>query len=282
MRSIFVPKTLNQSDSPACVDLQVGPSSTEMHWHSCAEIIHMRRGSALVFSAEKWETLKEGDTIFLPPGHLHCCHCTDESAHRVVIGFEESLIPKTSAKNDISHAPFYSEAFHKLLIFEQNELFNRLFTRLYELSHERTTKSELERLITVERIFLEMLSVWETKGILKPSVRKSETVSKIQEIIARDFSTSLTAVGVAKELNISYSYMATLLSRELGASFGELLLLERIDATKRMLLTTDMSITEIALEAGFTDSSYFIKKFRATTGTTPYKYRTNNLKNIYK
>ena len=75
--------------------------------------------------------------------------------------------------------------------------------------------------------------------------------------------------------------MATLLSREVGTSFVELLLSERINAAKKLLLTTDMSITDIALDTGFSDSSYFIKKFRRSTGITPYKYRIENLKKFF-
>ena len=90
----------------------------------------------------------------------------------------------------------------------------------------------------------------------------------------------ITATGIANRLNISYSHMANLLRWELGCSFGDLLLRKRVDDAKRLLLTTDLSITEIALNTGFTDSSYFIRKFSHLVGITPLKYRTENLKRI--
>ena len=280
MKSIFVPKELNKSDTAACIDIQSGASSTDMHWHSCAEIIHMSRGEALVFVAEKWETLKTGDTVFLPPGHLHCCHCKDNQAGRVVIGLEKGLIPTVNSQNDISHIPFYSSVFQNNLIFKDNKELISLFTSLEEMKNKSGIHVELARLITVERIYLEMLTLWENMGLIVSSSIKNTTVIKIQEILSRDFSEELTAKDVAKRLNISYSYMATLLSRELNSSFSELLLSERINAAKRLLLTTDMSITDIALDTGFGDSSYFIKKFRIAAGITPYQYRSLNLKRI--
>ena len=281
MKSIFIPKALNQSDSAACIDIQNGASSTDMHWHSCAEIIYMRRGEALIFVSERWETLLEGDAVFLPPGHLHCCHCTDEKASRVVIGLEEGLIPKISTKNDISHLPFYSKTFHQMLIFRNEITLMELFSVLEEIHSEKSVGTVLARLITVERIFCEMISLWENVGLMSFSACISDTVAKIQNIISSEFASPITATDVARRINISYSHMATILSRELNTSFSELLLNERINAAKRLLLTTDMSITEIALDAGFTDSSYFIKKFHKFTGTTPHKYRTENLKRIY-
>ena len=44
MKNIFLPKELNKNDATSiCVDKQSGEMSTEMHWHSCAEIIHVQR-----------------------------------------------------------------------------------------------------------------------------------------------------------------------------------------------------------------------------------------------
>ena len=42
---------------------------------------------------------------------------------------------------------------------------------------------------------------------------------------------------------------------------------------KSLLTTTDMRITDIALETGFYDHAHFIRSFRAATGQTPAIYR---------
>ena len=46
----------------------------------------------------------------------------------------------------------------------------------------------------------------------------------------------------------------------------------RIERSCYQLLTTNLSVTEIAFENGFNDLSYFIKTFRKYKGTTPKKY----------
>ena len=90
MKKQFVSKPLTESGMAIDgLHVQDSPSSTGIHWHSCAEIIHLRRGSALVFVAERWERLVGGDTVLIPPGHLHCCRCTDPDAIRVVVGLDE-------------------------------------------------------------------------------------------------------------------------------------------------------------------------------------------------
>ena len=49
----------------------------------------------------------------------------------------------------------------------------------------------------------------------------------------------------------------------------------RIEKAKPLLLHSDSSVTEIALEVGFNNTSYFIKKFQQATGMSPHKFRRN-------
>ena len=278
MKSIFLPKEINKSDgSPVCYDVQSIPIKTEIHWHSCAEIIHMQKGEALIFSNESWSTLCEGDTVFFPPGHLHCCHCTDEGAKRIVIGLEEKLFPYLGKEHELALSPFNGDCIKNYLSVPQSQSLNLLFSQLEARNGSVVMHDKLTDMIIIQSIYCELLKFWESVGVICEAGEKSSIVRQVQKIIESRFSEPLEANRVARELNISYSYLSTLLHRELKTNFGDLLLKARIDASKKLLLTTDMSITDIALESGFTDSSYFIKKFRTYTGTTPHKYRSDNL-----
>jgi len=47
----------------------------------------------------------------------------------------------------------------------------------------------------------------------------------------------------------------------------------RIGEAQNQLISTNLSIAEIAEKAGFTDTSYFDVMFRKKVGTSPRKYR---------
>ena len=47
----------------------------------------------------------------------------------------------------------------------------------------------------------------------------------------------------------------------------------RLDEGSRLLLHTELPITEIALRCGYTDHSAFSRQFRALTGLSPSQYR---------
>jgi len=278
MKSDFLPQSLNKSVAAACVAVEIGASSTDMHWHDCAEMIHMKKGEALLFLGEKWHTVRPGETVFIPVGQIHCCHCEDKTAHRIVVGLHEELLPRTES-GDAALCPFHSDADSMRCIFDSESTLPELFSSIEE-KEAPGVAAELERLIKIGQIYTEMLKIWERDGHLGEMAERCDTVKRVLRIISERSCEPLCAEKVAQELNVSYSYMAALLKRELSQSFGELLLSERIVNAKRLLLTTDRSITYVGLDCGFTDSSYFIKKFRAATGTTPHRYRKENLRRL--
>lgn len=86
---------------------------------------------------------------------------------------------------------------------------------------------------------------------------------------------ALRASLVAERLRISPRYLHALFE-ESGRSIGTRILaarLERCHATLRDARSAHRSIAEIALEAGFSDVSYFTRAFRRRFGMTPRDLR---------
>jgi transcriptional regulator GlxA family with amidase domain len=58
-----------------------------------------------------------------------------------------------------------------------------------------------------------------------------------------------------------------------GMTFVKYLTHLRVAHAHRLLTTTDLPISEIAVSAGFCDQSYFDRRFRQHYGETPRKVR---------
>jgi len=80
----------------------------------------------------------------------------------------------------------------------------------------------------------------------------------------------------AAAAGLSVSRALHLLKEETGMSFTEHLRRARVEFAKYMLLDSDHSIAEIALEAGFADQSHFTRQFREVEQTTPRRFRAEN------
>ena len=80
-------------------------------------------------------------------------------------------------------------------------------------------------------------------------------------------------VELAAAASMSVYQLDRRMKRLFGLSTGQWLLKTRIDRASRQLIETDLSITDIALDAGYRDHSAFTRQFRRTTGQTPSEFR---------
>lgn len=102
----------------------------------------------------------------------------------------------------------------------------------------------------------------------------SEPKSALEVAIRqRLVETNFSLKGLAHDLGFNANYLSSLIKKELGQSFQDYVLAERIKLAKKYLLTTDLKIYEIAEAVGFEDMNYFSQRFKQVTGQTPRAFR---------
>jgi len=79
--------------------------------------------------------------------------------------------------------------------------------------------------------------------------------------------------GLARRLGLSTRQTARLVRGESGRSFRELKAVARIERARKLLASSDLSILEVALRAGWNSASQFHEAFRSHVGVTPARYR---------
>jgi transcriptional regulator GlxA family with amidase domain len=60
----------------------------------------------------------------------------------------------------------------------------------------------------------------------------------------------------------------------LKRGFSEYLLLTRLKKAAVLLAETELPVTRVAMDTGFSTASYFIQRFREYQGTTPRRFRS--------
>ena len=98
-------------------------------------------------------------------------------------------------------------------------------------------------------------------------------VRKALQYIAANYDSPLTLPEVAAQLGVSPNYFSTLFHKTVGVSFREHLCRVRVEQSKRLLLSTQYPLNDIAVAVGFSDQSYYCKVFKRITGLSPGQYR---------
>jgi AraC-like DNA-binding protein len=103
------------------------------------------------------------------------------------------------------------------------------------------------------------------------------TVRDVIRVLAQKYTDpDLDLDQVAKELPISPKRLSRILNQQVGISFRQLLRDVRIEEAKRILTTRRVTVKEVAALVGFSDSHYFSRSFRESTGlkASDYQART--------
>jgi len=102
-----------------------------------------------------------------------------------------------------------------------------------------------------------------------------ELVNEAKLLLNSSVHEAPSLVGLAKSLSTSPFHLSRVFKRELGVGLAEYSAQLRVHAAADRLARTKSSIGEIAAGLGFSSPSYFVYRFRQTTGLTPMQYRVN-------
>jgi len=98
-------------------------------------------------------------------------------------------------------------------------------------------------------------------------------VRKAMAYVQQNYQESLSRQDLARYVGMSDDYLTYCFRQELGMTPIAYLNRYRITQAKRLLKESDRTITQIALEVGFSDSGYFSRVFRREAGMSPDAFR---------
>ncbi len=101
----------------------------------------------------------------------------------------------------------------------------------------------------------------------------SVSFNKAFEYMDQHLAENIKREDVARHVSISSSHFAHLLSTYTGKSFRKILTELRVEKAAQLLNQSNRSLSEIALECGFSDQSHFSRVFSKATSQSPGDYR---------
>lgn len=102
---------------------------------------------------------------------------------------------------------------------------------------------------------------------------RNQTISKAIQYIRKHYKECIGVKDVAEEVGLSLYHFSRLFKKETGCAPHDFIVIMRMNAAKKLLKTTELSIEEIALKIGYEYSASFVNAFTRRVGVTPKKFR---------
>lgn len=129
--------------------------------------------------------------------------------------------------------------------------------------------------IAVRRLDREGASAlrFEEPPAVRADPRTWNIVRTVLEYCEGNYRKGIGLSDVAEALGYSPSYLSRLVTRHLGHSLSEQIQSRRMQAARHLLENSDLPISSVADELGYSDPSHFSRAFNRATGISPKAYR---------
>ena len=249
------------------------------HWHVEVEFITVLRGNLKLLLNGQVVQLDENTSAFIPGGVIHG-------------GFPKE--PDVVYKCMVLNIDHFLQAFPSKPV--NSTLFNNSFTSIFQSIPNDSTAGQIIidmfDEITAKRPGYEFFitgNLWRffgavyRDGLFYEEQEECSTMQYAKQFkqalrkIRDEYYMPLTLQEVSGAANMAPKYFCRIFRKITGQTFVEYLNHYRIDRAVEQMYTSDKSLTEISLQCGFNELSYFSRIFRKYKGVSPREFRQNNV-----
>lgn len=251
------------------------------HWHNDLEFSYVTKGHMLYSVNGEVTELNEGDMIFVNSARLHYGFWEQKEECEflcVLLGLEllsdvpDSVISKLIGNNSPSYIIFNGSD------IEDKAIINRL-TRLNTICEQQKDGYEFS---AVSLCYETANSLFERCTVsakeLPENSRKLSELHAMIGFIQKHYTEKLSLADISAAGQVCRSKCFDLFKEFVGKTPFDYLSEYRISKSLDLLKGGDMNVTQVALNCGFGNPSYYAEVFRKYIGQSPKKYQQDLLR----
>lgn len=252
------------------------------HRHDFCELVIVTQGHAFQCLEKREFPVTAGDVFLLQGQQEHYFHGRENlDLINVMYDPQKAGLPE----NELRRMPGYCAMFLLEPAYRRTHRFeSRLHLRRIPLARAEELAAEMDRELTdrrpgfeaAARAKLTELLVFLSRAYTETDTTEAAALLRVGHVIGaleNDFSRDWKLEDLLEIAHMSRSNLMRVFRRATGQTPIDYLIRLRVQKAMRRLLDTDLPITDIALETGFSDSNYFTRQFRKALGETPTAYR---------
>ena len=253
----------------------------EPHVHNHYELFYLNKGSCNFFIKSHFYNLVPGSVLIIPPNTTHSVHYTSkQQSVRTVVLFREKdvLFPNMqfiydtlAEKNTyILQIPamYQVHVEHLIQNMEAEQRFN----------DERVSPAMLSLCLLQLLVIIRRFSTDIDTSLLDELHTTNRQLSLAATFIKKNYNQKISLNDIAEASGFSPNYLSRKFKEDTGIGVHEFLTFVRLNKAAIELAHTDHTITEVALNNGFSDANYFKDAFHKAFGLSPRDYRKQDAK----
>lgn len=132
--------------------------------------------------------------------------------------------------------------------------------------------NQAEHISTIKSLFIsEIIDIMDE--LHKENSQLTPVIKQLLKEIQDNYKGDFNLKTLAHKYHMNTSYLGQLFQKEMGCSFSQYVTNYKNSIARELILNTNMRINDIAKEVGFTDTSYFYRKFKLCYGISPSSLR---------
>ena len=249
------------------------------HWHTTMELIMPTDNIYTVECNNQTFTLREGDIILICPGCVHTLFAPP-TGHRIIFQ------PDANALGFIKDIETLLNAIAPLIVITPESFpstHGKIRELLIEIKNEYLSSSSSFSEAIIYSKLLEIIALIgrnytrksETRAV-HVMIKQEEYMKKFIEIcnyIDEHCSEDLNLDDIANMSGFSKFYFSRMFRQFTNVSFYKYVNMKRIAKASELLTEPQNSITDVAINCGFSSLSSFIRMFKIIKGCTPTEFR---------
>ena len=251
-----------------------------VHWHDELEIIYVKSGFLTVSISGESYIGKAGDAFVVSPGNLHLMGSQTGTVDYFTFLFPLKYISFRTEDmlDDKLLEPLNSG--HLMICPRVKDTAKELCEQLIEIYMAKTDESEskIAAQIKTKVILLQfILEMWEKGLVIENDTNGRNIVEKeMVSYIQQNFTGKISLKEFGEQFHLSEKYISRYFKEHFHITLSQYITYLRLEHAKQLLQDTDMPVTEVALQSGYQNVSYFIRSFKKAYAVSPLKYRKSD------
>jgi len=249
------------------------------HYHEEVEFLLVLQGEITAFCPDDQFVLRAGDIALFGSSEPHTTMQTLEGgASQIVFQIDLRKYWDLSTVSSMQH---FSEVIRPLsslnYIYKENREVREqtavLIREIYQEMNDGKLGYELAVSSRIKNILLLLLRNDERLQLNYTDNRLLGRVQPAVDYVERNLGEKLSVADASSLLNMSYTHFIKMFKKAVGMSFTDFVVYKRIKKAEQQLLTSDISIAEVADSVGISNLGHFYEMFRRMNGCSPKQFR---------